>query len=571
MTKILFFLGMMTIPFSGVVGLGFLGELQNNLSTYFFIAAIVSGAQFFATSSGVLRAQGQEIPSTKLLPGIMLAVTSVIVVSFFVNAGSILTNVSHGRHAIEKFVSSFVLILYSFMLAYLTFFMAGHGWKQAICKPIAISALLCVAFSVFEILSRNMGIATGVYAFLDGIVHGGAYRGAYTKGWDPRIRSLAFEPPAFGLYAGFAWPWLTAGWVSSHGRARRGYAIVWVFMTPLTLVSGSRSGLILVTGAAFVLAALRYGYLPPKPYKKGKSIGRVLTVFLTCLVLAAVLYCAANLHQYETAVIAGTSESDLGRLASTEAAFNMFLDNPVFGLGLGQYGFYVGKYVPPWGHLSEEIAAWLTKPGQHWPAAYFLYARLAGELGLASVVMWIGLWIWLARRVLIASLDYQRATGLVPTAAYPLIASCFCVLFSGFTNDTLATPMIWVTLGLCCRFLFEIRRYVQQHHDLRHLKFKQHNDSGNASARLPRARPASSAGSGARQVQHSCCCGVAGMGRAKIAKAMAIITKALHSNTKFLHPLGKRSFESGSKLRSGIQSWSEIGEITPAVYGHVVR
>jgi hypothetical protein len=212
MTRILFFLGMMTIPFSGVVGLGFLGELQNDLSTYFFIAAIVSGAQFFATSSG---AQGQEIPSTKLLAGIMLAVTSVIAVSFFVNAGSILTNVSHGRHAIEKFVSSFVLILYSLMLAYLTFFIAGHGWERAIRKPIAISALLCVAFSVFEILSP-LGIATGVYAFLDGIVHGGLTPPGYAKGWDPRLRSLAFEPPDFGNYAGFAWPWLMAGWVSSR-------------------------------------------------------------------------------------------------------------------------------------------------------------------------------------------------------------------------------------------------------------------------------------------------------------------------------------------------------------------
>src|ERR1700730_7340647 len=204
MTRILFFLGMVTIPFSGIVGLGFLGELQFDLSTYFFIPAIGGGAQFFATSFGVVRARGQEVPSTKLLTGIMLAVTSVIAVSFFVNAGSILTNVTHGRYATEKFVSSFILILYSFMLAYLTFLMAGHAWKQAICKPIAISVLLCVAFSVFEILSRHMGIATGVYAFLDGIVHGGRNAPTYMKGWDPRIRSLAFEPPAFGLYAGFA-------------------------------------------------------------------------------------------------------------------------------------------------------------------------------------------------------------------------------------------------------------------------------------------------------------------------------------------------------------------------------
>ena len=530
MTKILFFLGMMTIPFSGVVGLGFLGELQNNLSTYFFIAAIVSGAQFFATSSGILRAQGQEIPSTKLLAGIMLAVTIVIAVSFFVNAGSILTNVSHGRHAIEKFVSSFVLILYSFMLAYLTFFIAGHGWERAIRKPIAISALLCVAFSVFEILSP-LGIATGVYAFLDGIVHGGLTPPGYAKGWDPRIRSLAFEPPDFGNYAGFAWPWLMAGWVSSHGRARYGYAVVWVFLTALVLYSGARTGLVLMAGVAFVLAVLRYGYLPPKPYKKGKSKSRVLTVFLTCLVLAAVLFCAANLQQYETDVIAGSSVSDLSRLASIEAAFNMFRDKPVFGLGLGQYGFYFDKYLPRWGHSSYEIANWLAhKPEQGWPASYLVYARLAAELGLAGLVMWIGLWIWLARSVLIASLNYQRATGLVPTAAYPLIASCFCVLFSGFTTDTFRTPMIWVTLGLCCRYLFEIRKYVQQQHDLRHLKLnriaipKISQRTSPAPGPRPRRVPVPSPAKLLLQRSRN------GVWRAKIAEAVAIIANALHSN-----------------------------------------
>jgi hypothetical protein len=459
MTSILFFLGMMTIPFSGVVGLGFLGELQNELSTYFFIPAMIGGVLSFATSSGAVREQRQEKPSTRLLTGIMLSAVSVIAVSFIVNAGSILTNVSHGRYAIEKFISSFILVLYGFMLAYLTFFMAGRSWERVVYKPIAISVLLCFAFSIFEILS-HMGIATGFYAFLDGIVHGSQDPlGPYMKGWDPRIRSLAFEPPDFGNYAGFAWPWLIVASVSSQGRARLGYAVVWALLTALALISGARTGLTLITVGVFVLAALRYGYLPPKPYAGGNSISRVVTLVLMCLALAAILFCAVNVHKYETAVIAGSSVSDMSRLGLIETAFNMFLDNPVFGLGLGQYGFHIAEYLPQWGHLSYEIADWLTNKGGRWPASFSVYGRVASELGLVGLVMWIALWIFLARRVLIASLDYQWATGLVPSVAHPLIVSCFCVLFSGLTTDTFRTPMIWVTLGLCCRYLFEVHRY----------------------------------------------------------------------------------------------------------------
>ncbi|ACB96332.1 O-antigen ligase family protein [Beijerinckia indica] len=459
MTRILFFLGMMTIPFSGIVGLRFLGEVQHELSTYFFLAAIGSNVFFFIASSRILAAEGREIPSMKLLTVILFWTTCLIVMSFLMNAGPILTNVFNGRHAIEKFVSAFFLILYSFMLAYLTFFIAGRAWKQVICKPIAISVYLCLAFSTFELLSRHMGVATGVYAFLDRIVHGGLNPTAYANGWDPRLRSLAFEPPAFGLYAGFAWPWLIAGWVGSQGRAFVGYAIAFASLTALTLLSGNRTGLILMMGSAFVLAVLRYGYLPPHSRKAQKNISLVLTFCLTCLVVAVVIFYTANLQRYEAAVITGSSVSDLSRLASIEAAFNMSFGSPLFGIGFGEYAFHLSDSLPRWGYLSPEIQTYLEDP-KSWPAAYSIFARLAAELGLVGLIMWIILWILLARSVLIASLNYQKTTGLIPSVAHPLIASCFCILLSGFTTDSLRNPMIWVTLGLCCRYLVEVRSYT---------------------------------------------------------------------------------------------------------------
>jgi hypothetical protein len=130
---------------------------------------------------------------------------------------------------------------------------------------------------------------------------------------------------------------------------------------------------------------------------------------------------------------------------------------------LGQYAFNLSKYVPQWGYLSYEMIAWLTHPDL-WPASYSVYARLAAELGFFGLVGWTGLWISLARKVLIASLNYQQLTGMVPAVAYPLITSCLCVLFSGLATDTFRIPMIWVTLGLCCRYVFEVRIYASKRH-----------------------------------------------------------------------------------------------------------
>jgi hypothetical protein len=173
MIRTLFVLGIIAIPFSGVVGFRFFGESQHELSIYFFMPAICFFAFSIIMQSRTVGTQLQEMPATKLLTAIALAAASVIILSFLVNAGSILTGSTHGRYPLEKFVSSFILILFSLMLAYLTFFMAGRAWEQTIYKPIAISAMLCAVFSVFEILSRHLGIATSIYAFLDGIVHGG--------------------------------------------------------------------------------------------------------------------------------------------------------------------------------------------------------------------------------------------------------------------------------------------------------------------------------------------------------------------------------------------------------------
>jgi hypothetical protein len=461
MIRTLFVLGMIAIPFSGIVGLRFFGEAQHELSIYFFLPAIFIGAISIAMPSHTAARQPQEMPTTKLLPAIALAAASVIILSFIVNAGSILTGSSHGRTAIDKFVNSLILISYCLMLAYLTFVVAGRAWEQTIYKPIAISAVLCAVFSVFEILSRHLGVATSIYSFLDGIVHGGYPPSVLHKDWDLRVRSLAFEPPAFGNFAGFAWPWLTAACSCSHGYARLGYIAAWGLLTTLLFYSDARTGIILLAGSTFVLAVLRFGYFPSKPHRREQGVSYIITALLITIMVASIILFAANFQRYEASVIAGSSVSDISRLASIETAVNIFLDNPFFGVGLGQYAFYLNKYVPQWGHLSWEMVTWLTYP-QLWPASYSVYARLAAELGFVGLIAWTGLWILLAQKVLVASLAYRRVTGMVPAVAYPLIASCYCVLLSGIATDTFRTPMIWVTLGLCCRYLFEARVYASR-------------------------------------------------------------------------------------------------------------
>jgi hypothetical protein len=44
--------------------------------------------------------------------------------------------------------------------------------------------------------------------------------------------------------------------------------------------------------------------------------------------------------------------------------------------------------------------------------------------------------------------------------AFPLIISCYCTLLSGIALDSLRTPMIWVSLGLSCSYIFDVRKQL---------------------------------------------------------------------------------------------------------------
>jgi O-antigen ligase len=458
MIRTLLFLGFVTIPFSGVSGLSFLGELAPELSTYFFVPAIACAMTQLAVSWATA-SPGQDWPlwrqRSKLLIQVTAVTVAVVAVSFVFNANTVATTVLHGRHGLEKYATSFATLLYGLALSFTICLYVRSDWQRQVFTPLAIGALACVAFSIFEVLSRKLGIATGIYGFLDSVVHGGWNPKVYADEWDTRLRSVAFEAPAFGNYVGFVWPWLLTASMGSAGQGRRSlYITACVPLTALQLVSPSRTGSIMMASTVVILLLLRFVYLPPKRGSVDWTAKGFVTAIVVVGVAAAGGFAFVMLGDLQSMVIAGSSISDISRLASIEAAMNMFSDSPIFGFGLGQFGFFLVKYVPSWAHLSYEINNWVANPVL-WPTSYSVYARTASELGIVGLAWWVGLWLWLARRIWAASIRHQEQTGMLPAGAYPLIAGCFAVLSSGLMTDTFRSQMIWITLGLAAGYLHD--------------------------------------------------------------------------------------------------------------------
>ncbi len=450
----LFVIALATIPFTDVKGLVFLGELQRELSAPIFILAIgLSAFPVLSALAAQKTARGEKLLPYGL-PLIAFVFLGVDLLSFVANLPAIQGSYFMGRSGLSKFISTNILVVYGFLLAALTYFLAAlHSWDKLILRPLAISVILCASFSVVEMLSHHTGLLSGVYEALSVLFHSGFGE----LEWDIRLRSVAFEPPDFANTAGYIWTWFLGVLPFLQGRRRVFYFSLLLLLSVMIVLSEARTSLVVISGVFLVFLLLRLLYLPlrsPKdPEKDLPFVNALLLLAIPIAFLAMALYADAFVHM----IVTGDRESNLSRLASMTAAFRTFRDNPFFGVGFGQFGFYWSQAMPSWGFLSHEVSTWLTNPDAFWPVAFSVYGRFAADMGLPGLLMWMGIWLGLSRALLLETLAHRRATGETPFAAYPLIMSCFCVLLAGVPNDSVRAPMIWINMGLACRYLYEMR------------------------------------------------------------------------------------------------------------------
>ncbi len=462
MLQLLFLLGVMAIPFNGVKGVGALGELSHELSVYPFMLAIAGVIAMKLVSAVAFETRGRTIGNGSPLPYIVAGIVLIIALSVLLNVSSIAGSYFHERSGFAKFTNSMMVVFYGLGLSYATYTLAPGRWQSLVILPIAVSVIFCLAYSAFEILAQH-GALSAVYAKMDSAVHSnngdlvfkwnGKINLKVVSNWDQRIRSLCFEPPAFGNFAGFAWPWLVAGYMSNKGAMRTFYTTLLFLFTALVIVSKARTGWVMLSVDILVLTALRFIYLVPVPGKFNRPLATGLIAAAAASLVGGGIFYLADFHNIVLHVIGGTSVSNISRLASQVSAMKIFEDHVLLGVGFGQYGFYVTQYMPNWGYLSYELRPWLIYPTAPWPSVYSLYARLACETGLVGLCAWIGLWLYLSYLVVTRSRRYLDQHGRLPTVAYALVMSFISVLVSSIATDTLRTPMIWISLGLGCAYL----------------------------------------------------------------------------------------------------------------------
>jgi hypothetical protein len=461
--QLLYALGVMLIPFNGVKGVNALGELSHELSAYVLMPVVLLAIAWYTIALVMdLRRGVTLIRNGDPIIRIFAFILILICLTVIANVSRISISEFHERSGFAKFAASALVLFYGMGLSYATYKVVPGNWQKSIIVPVALSAILCLAYSSVEVL-YHQGLLAAVYKKLNAVVHAsnnnlvlswnGKINMRMAEGWDQRIRSLCFEPPAFGNFSGFAWPWLLAGVMSNTGRAKTIYSMILALFTVLIIVAQARTGWVMLACNLGVLGLLRFIFLSPvRGQYDQRVVNRLLAGVATMAIIGGAIY-IAKFDSVVEKVINGDSVSNLSRLASQVAAVSIFKDHPILGVGFGQYGFYVNQYMPSWGYLSYELRPWLIYPTAPWPAVYSMYARLACETGLVGLISWIGLWLYMSYLIILKSRLFLQIHGNLPAMAYPLVMSYSSVLISGVASDTLRTPMIWISLGLGCAYL----------------------------------------------------------------------------------------------------------------------
>ncbi|QIK79453.1 O-antigen ligase family protein [Sphingomonas piscis] len=456
----LFAAGLVFIPFDAIRGVGALGELGNELSFPFFAAAIA-----LAMVSAVRSGENRLSASLALRVGV--AILALTIVSFVVNFGEIQSIVFRERTGTNKFVTSLLVVLYGIALAWLAEQVEPEEYTHRVARFICWSVAICIFYIIVELAGRN-GLMGGLFRTIDDLVHTrqadvvNAWNGQVNEkvlyGWDERYRSVSFEPPAFGNFTGFAWPWVWYAAVKAKSRRTLRSWTLLIAFTLVIIVTASRTGLLMLMVNCGLLALIAGLYARRGGHTEAAAAARLLVpVGLIGVGLIAALYIATNFQNIVVGVVAGESVSNLSRLAMQTAAFKMFMAHPLFGVGLGQFGFHVTEFLPSWAFRSPEVGPMITYPLAPWPNVYSVYARIGAELGMAGLIGWCVLWLGLAWKLAIRARHDRRDGDSVVTWHFPVVLNCIGVLVSGFTTDTFRTPMIWIALGLGCGLLLRSR------------------------------------------------------------------------------------------------------------------
>jgi O-antigen ligase len=287
-----------------------------------------------------------------------------------------------------------------------------------------------------------------------------------------RVSGLAYEPAWLaGQIATVYLPWLFAAVLTKTHFTRFKWleALLLGLSGLLLLATYSRGGLVTALGAAVLTFLLVGGDMMRAGWRwfsagfrrSGRAAQRWLIAvslrFSLILVIVAVVT-GAFLFLGQKGYMARLWNSQAESLedfiiensAGARAAYNWaglatYDEHPWLGVGLGDSGLYLYENLPDWALTTvPEIARQLDPSNRLYPNPKNMYIRVLAEGGLLGFSLFLAFLFGL----LGDALSFLRKPGLLRFLGIAGLCSWLAISLYNITQDSFATPNIWVNLGI---------------------------------------------------------------------------------------------------------------------------
>ena len=275
-----------------------------------------------------------------------------------------------------------------------------------------------------------------------------------------RVSGMAYEPAWLaGQIATVYLPWLFASLLTRLRVTRFKWLeiVLLGFAALLLLATFSRGGLLTAVGAA-ALTFLLVGRAELRAswhwfVRSSWFLRAGVAILLVGALAGAGLFLSQKGYITRLFSTRAESVSDfiIENSAGARAAYNYgglgtYAENPITGVGLGASGFYIYDHLPDWALTTvPEIARQLSPENRLYPNPKNMYIRLLAETGL------VGFFVFIAFLFSVLGDALQTLQSKTPIARYLGIAglfSWFAVALYNTTQDSFATPNIWINFGI---------------------------------------------------------------------------------------------------------------------------
>lgn len=448
------------IPFDNLPYLGnILGELSYKGAIYPFIFIIIILFMMTIKNKKIYFKKSKELY-------FLLTYIGWIVISLIFNISSILNNALKGRSGISKLILQLMVLGFMLLVFYSTdiIMKLKRITLYDLRRYILLSLIPVLIYGTIELL--NLSGIIDFSKFIEKVSYfiQSYHRGTvYTKG----IRTVTGEVSYFAMYVSFVLPWIASYIFTEENKKNKIiYSVLTGYIILLLVFSKSRTayGIMFIQLALFSLFMLvaKINLMNKLIIIRAIGISVVMFLILNVTLLPKIGGDSNSMTKLSVKSLVSSltdpnNMSNVARLGLQESAVKIGKNNPIVGVGIGQYGFYAPKYLSKKALTSHEVQYWIDpKIKESWPPAFSLYPRILAEQGIVGIILWGAFLLYILIRAISAL--KKKDNDIIGIA---LIVSFIGILISWFNADSFGQVQFWILLPFIINYNNELigKRY----------------------------------------------------------------------------------------------------------------